>query len=80
MFVHFPIVLWLAAPLFELMAVWQGSDEMLRTCVAIAAAVAIAIATGLATEDSLLAGRAQRVAGMALNVDLSVTQPQKNSR
>jgi len=31
MFVHFPIVLWLAALLFELLAVWRASDDMQRT-------------------------------------------------
>ena len=31
LFVHFPIVLWLAALLFEIFAVWRASDELQRT-------------------------------------------------
>ena len=30
MFVHFPIVLWLAALLFEIFAIWRSSDEVQR--------------------------------------------------
>ena len=30
MFVHFPIVLWLGALLFEIVAVWRASDELQR--------------------------------------------------
>ena len=33
MFVHFPIVLWLGALLFELLAVWRASDELQRTAI-----------------------------------------------
>jgi uncharacterized membrane protein len=68
MFVHFPIVLWLAALLFELIAVWRGSDEMQRTASRMlylgTIAAGVAIATGLAAEDSLPAGGAQRVVGI----------------
>lgn len=67
-FVHFPIVLWLTALLFELLAVWRGSDEMQRTASRMlylgTLAAAVAIATGLAAENSLPPGGAQRVVGI----------------
>lgn len=67
-FVHFPIVLWLTALLFELFAVWRGSDEMQRTASRMlylgTLAAAVAIATGLAAENSLPPGGAQRVVGI----------------
>lgn len=68
MVVHFPIVLWLTALLFELLAVLRGSDEMQRTASRMlylgTIAAGVAIATGLAAEDSLPLGDAQRVVGI----------------
>jgi uncharacterized membrane protein len=68
MFVHFPIVLWLAALLFELLAVLRGSDEMQRTASRMlylgTIGAGVAIMTGLAAEDSLPLGEAQRVVGI----------------
>ena len=67
-FVHFPIVLWLAALLFELLAVWRNSDEMQRTAARVLylgtlAAIVTAL-TGLAAEDSVPAGAAMRTVGI----------------
>jgi uncharacterized membrane protein len=67
-FVHFPIALWFAALLFELLAVWRASDEMQRTAsrmlyLGTLAAVVTAL-TGLAAENSVPPGVAQRVVGI----------------
>ena len=66
MFVHFPIVLWLAALLFELLAVWRASDEMQRTASRLlylgTLAAIVTIFTGLAAQHSIPPGDAQRSA------------------
>lgn len=67
-FVHFPIVLWFAALLFELLAVWRASDDMQRTAsrmlyLGTLAAIITAL-TGLAAENSVPPGDAQRVLGV----------------
>ena len=67
-FVHFPIALWFAALLFELLAVWRASDEMQRIAsrmlyLGTLAAVVTAL-TGLAAENSVPPGVAQRVVGI----------------
>jgi uncharacterized membrane protein len=67
-FVHFPIVLWFAALLFELLAVWCASDDMQRTAsrmlyLGTLAAIITAL-TGLAAENSVPPGDAQRVLGV----------------
>jgi len=66
--VHFPIVLWLAALLFQLLAVVRASDEMQRTaarmlCLGTLAAVAT-ILSGWAAENSIPPGEAQRALGV----------------
>jgi uncharacterized membrane protein len=81
MFVHFPIVLWLAALLFELLAVWRASDELQRTASRLlylgTLAGVVTILTGLAAEDSIPPGDAQRAVGihetlMAVTTSLAV--------
>ncbi len=68
MFVHFPIVLWLAALLFEILAVWRASDEMQRTASRMlylgTLAALVTIPTGLAAIKSIPPGDAQRVVGI----------------
>lgn len=68
MFVHFPIVLWLSALLFELLAVWRGSDEMHRTAARLlylgTLAGIITLFTGWRAEESVPAGLAQRTVGI----------------
>src|SRR3984893_19431168 len=67
-FVHFPIVLWFAALLFELLAVWRRSDEMQRTASRMlylgTLAAIVTILTGLVAEKSVPPGVAQRVVGI----------------
>jgi uncharacterized membrane protein len=67
-FVHFPIVLWLAALLFELLAVCRKSDEMQRAAsrmLYLGTLAAIVTAwTGLLAEKSVPPGIAQRVVGI----------------
>lgn len=68
LFVHFPIVLWFAALLFELLAVLRSSDEMQRTAARMLylgtlAAVATVL-SGWAAENSVPPGDAQRVMGI----------------
>ena len=65
MFVHFPIVLWLAALLFEFLAVWRSKDEFHRTgmwllYLGTLAAVVTAL-TGLYAQESVPNGPAQAV-------------------
>jgi uncharacterized membrane protein len=64
-FVHFPIALWLAALLFELLAVWRSSDDAHRTAVWIlylgTLAGGLTVITGLYAEDSVPNGPAQAV-------------------
>jgi uncharacterized membrane protein len=68
MFVHFPIVLWLMALLFELLAVWRGSDELQRTSSLMlylgTLAAMVTIFTGFAAQKSIPPGDAQRVVGI----------------
>lgn len=67
-FVHFPIVLWLAALLFELLAIWRTSDEMQRTAARMlylgTLAALVTVPTGLAAIKSIPPGDAQRIAGI----------------
>lgn len=68
LFVHFPIVLWLTALLFELLAVWRWSDELHRTAARLlylgTLAGGVAILTGLYAAKSVPEGPAQRVVGI----------------
>jgi len=68
MFVHFPIALWLAALLFEALAVALGSDEWHRTAARIlylgTIAGIVTIFTGLAAEKSIPPGPAMIVVGI----------------
>jgi uncharacterized membrane protein len=68
LFVHFPIVLWLLALLFELLAVWRASDDMQRTASRMlylgTLAAIVTVMTGLAAEKSIPPGDAQRVVGI----------------
>jgi uncharacterized membrane protein len=68
LFVHFPIVLWLLALLFELLAVWRASDDMQRTASRMlylgTLAAIVTVMTGLAAEKSISPGDAQRVVGI----------------
>jgi uncharacterized membrane protein len=76
-FVHFPIVLWLAALLFELLAVWRASDEMQRTASRLlylgTLAAIVTILSGLAAEHSVPPGDAQRVLGIHEAIMLTTT-------
>jgi len=67
-FVHFPIVFWFAALLFELIAVARASDEMQRTAARMlylgTLAAAAAILTGWAAGNSVPPGEAQRALGV----------------
>lgn len=67
-FVHFPIVFWFAALLFELLAVWRTSDDMQRTASRMlylgTLAAVVAVLTGLAAEKSVPPDAAQRVVGI----------------
>jgi uncharacterized membrane protein len=64
-FVHFPIVLWLAALLFELLAVWRKNDEMQRMAARMlylgTLAAIVTVLSGLAAQGSVPPGDAQRV-------------------
>lgn len=68
LFVHFPIVLWILALLFELLAVWRGSDDMQRTASRMlylgTLAAIITVMTGLVAQKSVPPGDAQRVVGI----------------
>jgi uncharacterized membrane protein len=63
-FVHFPIVLWLAALLFQMLALWRASDEMQRTAARMlylgTFAAIVTVLTGLAAENSVPPGDAMR--------------------
>src|SRR5271167_464155 len=67
-FVHFPIVLWLAALLFQLLALWRASDEMQRTAARVlylgTLAAVVTVLTGLAAEESVPPGDAMRTVGI----------------
>ncbi len=68
MFVHFPIVLWLAALLFQLLALWRASDEMQRMTARMlylgTLAAVVTVFTGLAAENSVPPGDAMRAVGI----------------
>jgi uncharacterized membrane protein len=68
LFVHFPIVLWLMALLFEALAVWRASDEMQRTASRMlylgTLAALVTAMTGFAAQKSVSPGDAQRVVGI----------------
>ena len=68
MFVHFPIVLWLAALLFQVLALWRASDEMQRTAARMlylgTLAAIVTEFTGLAAENSVPPGEAMRAVGI----------------
>jgi uncharacterized membrane protein len=68
MFVHFPIVLWLAALLFELLAIWRASDELQRTASRLlylgTLAAIVTVMTGLLAQNSVAPGEAQRAVGI----------------
>jgi uncharacterized membrane protein len=67
-FVHFPIVLWLAALLFQLLALWRGSDEMQRMVARMlylgTLAAIVTVLTGLAAANSVPPGEAMRAVGI----------------
>jgi len=64
MFVHFPIVFWLAALLFEFLAVRRASEDLHRTAARLlylgTLAGAFTVTTGWWAADSVPAGAAQR--------------------
>lgn len=68
MFVHFPIVLWLAALLFEIFAVVRSSDNWHRSAARMlylgTIAAIVTIFTGLAAEKSIPPGPAMMVVGI----------------
>lgn len=76
-FVHFPIVLWLGALLFELLAVWRASDEMQRTASRLlylgTLGAVVTILSGLAAENSVPPGDAQKVLGVHEAIMLTTT-------
>jgi uncharacterized membrane protein len=67
-FVHFPIVLWLAALLFQALALWRANEEMQRTAAWMlylgTLAAVVAVLTGLAAENSVPPGDAMRAVGI----------------
>ncbi len=77
LFVHFPIVLWLAALLFEIFAVWRASDELQRTASRLlylgTLAAIITVMTGLAAQNSVAPGEAQRAVGIHETLMLTAT-------
>jgi uncharacterized membrane protein len=77
MFVHFPIVLWLAALLFEILTVWGASDELQRTASRLlylgTIAAVITVITGLAAQSSVPPGEAQRAVGIHETLMLTAT-------
>jgi uncharacterized membrane protein len=68
MFVHFPIVLWLAALLFQVLALLRASDEIQRTAARMlylgTLAAIVTVLTGLAAENSVPPGEAMRAVGI----------------
>lgn len=57
LFVHFPIAFWLAALLFEALAIWRSSDELHRTAARLlylgTLAALFAAGTGLLAEEAV---------------------------
>jgi len=76
-FVHFPIVLWLAALLFELLAVWRASDEMQRMAARLlylgTLGAMVTVLSGLAAQNSVPPGDAQRIVGIHETLMLTAT-------
>ncbi len=76
-FVHFPIVLWLTALFFEILAVWRSSEELHRTAARLlylgTLAGIVAVLTGLDAEDSVPAGAAQKAVGIHETLMLMTT-------
>jgi uncharacterized membrane protein len=74
-FVHFPIALWLAALLFEVLAVWRSSDDMQRTAIRLlylgTLAGGLTVLTGLSAEASVPGGAAKDV--FELHEELMIT-------
>jgi uncharacterized membrane protein len=68
LFVHFPIALWLAALLFETLAILRGSDEWHRTAARLlylgTFAAIVTIFTGLNAEKSIPPGPAMQIVGI----------------
>jgi uncharacterized membrane protein len=68
LFVHFPIALWLAALLFEALAILRGSDEWHRTAALLlylgTFAAIVTIFTGLNAEKSIPPGPAMEIVGI----------------
>lgn len=68
MFVHFPIVLWLAALVFEALALWRNSDDIHRTASRMlylgTVAAIVTVLTGFVAQNSIPPGDAQRVVGI----------------
>ncbi|MGA8143917.1 MAG: DUF2231 domain-containing protein [Candidatus Acidiferrales bacterium] len=68
MFVHFPIVFWLAALLFQLLALWRAKDEMQRTVARMlylgTLAAIVTVLSGLEAEKSVPPGDAMRAVGI----------------
>ena len=68
MFVHFPIVLWLATLLFQLLALWRSSDEMQRAAAWMlylgTLGAIVTVLTGLAAQKSVPPGDAMRAVGI----------------
>jgi len=66
--VHFPIALWLAALLFQVLAVWRGSDEMQRTAARLlylgTLGALVTVWSGLAAARSVPEGDALRAVGV----------------
>ena len=77
LFVHFPIVLWLGALLFEILAVWRASDELQRTASRLlylgTCAAVITVLSGLAAKNSVAPGMAQRAVGIHETLMLTAT-------
>ena len=76
-FVHFPIVLWLAALLFQLLAVRRASDELQRTAARLlylgTLAAFVTVLSGLAAQNSVPPGDAQRIVGIHETLMLTAT-------
>ncbi len=77
MFVHFPIVLWLAALLFEIFAIWRSSDEVQRMASRMlylgTFAAIVTVITGLEAQNSVAPGAAQRAVGIHETLMLTAT-------
>lgn len=76
-FVHFPIVLWLAALLFQMLAVWRASDEMQRMSARMlylgTLAAIVTVLSGLAAANSVPPGDAMRTVGIHETLMLTAT-------